>query len=106
MLITSLADPNLESLLVTHEDMESAVFLSKIFTHAMVKKMQGELREKIAAKFGDTLKASLQSQVSQIKATEVHNSAKARDGWFRKNCLIFRDECISNHYHTKLHFDL
>ena len=40
MLITSLADPNLDNLLVTHEDMESAVFLSKIFTHAMVKKMQ------------------------------------------------------------------
>ena len=82
MLLTSLADPNIENLLVTHEDMESAVFLSKIFTHAMVKKMQGELREKIEAKFSDTLNLSLQNQISQIKATEGHNATKARDGWF------------------------
>ena len=47
--------------------------------------MQGELREKIAAKFGSTLQDSLQSQISQVKATELHNSAKARDGWFGEN---------------------
>ena len=87
MMITSLEDVNLSTLLVTHEDMESAVFLSKIFTHAMVKKMQGELREKIVAKFGGQLEASLQSQISQIKATEVHNNAKARDGLFKKELI-------------------
>ena len=84
MMITSLEDPNLGTLLVTHEDMESAVFLSKIFTHAMVKKMQGELRDKIAAKFGSQLEPSLQSQISQIKASELHNNAKARNGLLKK----------------------
>ena len=56
--------------------------------------MQGELREKIVAKFGSTLQDSLKSQVSQVKATELHNSAKARDGWFRENS---RELWRSNH---------
>ena len=63
---------------------QTTLSFSKIFTHAMVRKMQGELRAKITAKFSsigvDSLPATLQSQMSQIKATEIHLANKARYG--------------------------
>jgi hypothetical protein len=72
LVLTSLHDPRMEQLLVTYEDMEIAVYFSKIFTHALIKKMQGALKAKLVGRLGAQLPGTLQSQINQINAAETH----------------------------------
>ncbi len=80
MLTTSMSDPKIGQMLDTTEDFEVAVFISKVFTQALITKMQGELRDKIKSKFGGGLSLSLQNQMNQVRAAERHVQQKHAAG--------------------------
>ncbi|CAB4057916.1 unnamed protein product [Lepeophtheirus salmonis] len=64
--ISSITDTKANDLLQTAEDISNAVWLSKIFTHVLINKMQTKMRQKILNKFGSLIGSTFKEQEKQI----------------------------------------
>ncbi|XP_040578732.1 uncharacterized protein [Lepeophtheirus salmonis] len=71
--ISSITDTKANDLLQTAEDISNAVWLSKIFTHVLINKMQTKMRQKILNKFGSLIGSTFKEQEKQIASYELIN---------------------------------
>lgn len=71
VLMGSPDNPNIGELVSSMEEIENALFLSKMLTAALLVKMQSNMKAQLAAKYGSNVQSTLTTQAFQITAAET-----------------------------------